>query len=264
MRHGISILVALGVSIAASTASAGVYLESATSKPGSKQPPQINKLWFDGGRMRSESSGKGEGAVTFFKNGAMYILDPASKSYRVMDKATVDQMAAKLGEARKKMEASMAGMPPERRAQVEKMLSQMGGGTAAGQKKRVLKNTGRTETAAGIKCAVWEASVDGQKEEELCAAAPGSVPGGNEMLKTLRQVGEMFKGFTETFSGNKADNAWRDLEKINGIPIVTRSFSGGKVTSENKLSTARNEAVAASRFEVPAGYTEKKLNLGTQ
>jgi hypothetical protein len=259
MRHGAPTLVLLGVSIAAGTASAGAYLESATSKPGSKESPQINKLWFDGGRMRSESSGKGD-AITLFKSGAMYIIDPASKSYRVMDKASIDQMAAKLGEARKKMEASMAGMPPERRAQMEKMMGQMGAGPA---RKRTLKNTGRTETVAGIKCTVWESSVAGQKEDELCAAAPGSVPGGNDMLKTLREVGALFQGFTETFSGS-GDNAWRDLDTIKGIPIATRTFSEGKLTSENKLSVARSEAVPGTRFDVPAGYSEKKLNLGGQ
>jgi hypothetical protein len=249
-----------------SAAFAGAYLETATGQPGSKEAPQVNKMWFDSGRMRTENGGKGEGAIAIFKDQAMYVLDPKSKSYRRIDKATIDQMAAKLAEARKKMEAAMAGMPPERRAMMEKMLGQMGGGAgaaAADAPKRVLKNTGRTETVAGIKCTVWEASVAGQKQEELCAAPPGAVSGGDEMMKTLRQVGEMLKGFTQSFGANsKADNAWRDMDTINGVPILTRDFDGGKVSQETRLSVARKESVTAGQFDVPAGYTEKKITFG--
>jgi hypothetical protein len=253
----------LVAAMAATGAFAGAYLESANSEPGSKAAPELNKLWFEGGKMRSENGSKGGGTSTaIFKNKALYILDNGSKTYRIIDKATVDQMAVKLGEARKKMEAQMATMPPERRAMMEKMLGQMGAG-GAGAPKRVLKNTGRTETVGGIKCAVWEATEGGKKAEELCAAAPGAVPGGDDMLKTLREVGEMFKGFSQNLNaGNKAENAWRDLETINGVPIMTRQFEEGKVTSENRLNVARKESVPASTFEIPAGYTEKKLSFG--
>lgn len=250
--------------LASSVTFAGAYLESSQTESGSRKAPDVNRMWFDGGRMRTENGGRGEGSVAIFKDQAMYVIDPRSKTYRRIDKAALDQMAAKLGEARKKMEAAMANMPPERREMMEKMMGQMGAG-AAGSKaaKRSLKNTGRTETVAGIKCTVWEASVAGKKEEELCAAPPGSVPGGDEMMKTLREVGVMLKSFTDNFGAStKADDAWRDMDTINGVPILTRDFSEGKVTSETRLSVARKESVAGSQFEIPAGYTEKKLELG--
>lgn len=222
-------------------------------------------MWFDGGRMRAENGAEGTGSVAIFKDAAMYLLDPKSHSYRRIDKATVDQFAARLSEAKKHMEAAMANMPPERRAMMEKMMGQMGGAgaAAAGKAKRSLKSTSRTETVGGIRCTVWEATLAGQKEEELCVAPPGSVPGGDEMMKTMRDVGEMLKGFTEGFAANTGtDAAWRDLETINGLPILTRDFEDGKVHSETRLTTSRKESVPAARFEVPAGYTEKKISLG--
>jgi hypothetical protein len=264
MRRTAPLVTALAMTMASSGAFAGAYLESASVEPGAKTPPDLSKMWFDGGKMRSESGGK-SGTSAIYKNRAMYILDAKSKSYRIIDKAMLDQMAAKLGDARKKMEASMANMPPERRAMVEKMMGQMGdAGTGAAAPKRVLKNTGRSETIAGIKCAVWEASAGGKKEEELCAAAPGSIPGGDEMMKTLKEVGQMFQGFSESFNaGNRADNAWRDLDTIKGVPILSREFDdAGKVTSENRLSSARKESIPAGQFEVPAGYVEKKMSFG--
>jgi len=110
---------------------------------------------------------------------------------------------------------------------------------------------------------VWEASVGTDKVEELCAAPAGSVTGGDEMMQTLREVGEMLKGFTQSFgAGSKMDNDWRDIETINGVPILTRGFSEGKPTSETRLSAVRKESAAATLFEVPAGYTQRKMNFG--
>jgi uncharacterized protein DUF4412 len=246
-------------SLAATGACAGAYLESTEGQPGSKDSMRLTRMWFDGGRMRTENGGKGEGSVAIFKNNTMYILDPPNKSYRVIDKASLDQLAAKIAGVRKQMEASMANMPPERRAQMEKMLGKSGEDAAS---KRLLKKTGRTETVAHIKCTVWEASVGGKKEQELCVAAPSSIPGGDDMMTTLRGVSEMLKGFSKNFGGGQADNTWRDLDTVKGVPILMRQFSDGKVTSENHLSVARKESVPAAQFDVPAGYTEKKISMG--
>lgn len=250
---------AFAVALASSAAYGGVYLES-TSTGESKATPKVAHMWFDGGRMRSES---GDGDVAIFKDRAMYTLDPASKTYRVIDQATIERLSGGMAEARKKMEERMASMTPEQRAMVEKMMGRAGGApgaTGAAASKRVLKNTGRTEKTAGISCTVWEATVDGRKEEELCAAK--SFPGGDEVAKTFKEIGEMLKGFTDQMSQmsrNGATQPWRDMQTINGVPIIQRDFENGKVTSETRLTAARTQSVPGAQFEVPAGYTEKKL-----
>ena len=252
----------LTIAFVSGAASAGVYLESSeidlSVKPA--PPPEVSKIWFDGGRMRS-NDGTGDGVI--FKNQSIYALDPDKKSYTVVDKAAMDRMGGQLAEMRKKMEAQMANMPPERRAMMEQMMSQMGGGAGAKQAvKREVTATGRTETVGGFKCKVWEVSVDGVKDQELCAAAPGSLPGGTEVLATMREIGEMLKGLTEgmgSMARRNATDSWADLAKINGIPILTRDFAGGKASSEMRLSVIRSESVPGSMFEVPAGYTQRKM-----
>jgi hypothetical protein len=263
MRSSLFPLAALLVAaVVSSTAVAGVYLES-TRSGADKATAKVSKLWFDGGRMRSE--GSAPGTVAIFKNRTMYTLDAGSKSYRVMDQASIDQLGDRMAGMRKQMEAKMAGMPPEQRQKLEKMLGQMGGGGAPAAAKRTLRNTGRTESAAGVTCTVWEASVDGQKEEEICAAKAATIPGGDEVMATLKEIGVMLKGFTQSVgkvARNGASQPWLDMETINGVPIVHREFENGKVASETRLTTARKESVPGAQFEVPAGYTEKKAGFG--
>lgn len=250
------------------TAQAGVYLETVDKELDGSDAPTTSKMWFDGGRMRTERlEHDGDQDIVIFKNQALYTLDPKSKSYRVLDKATAEKMGAQVAAAKKQMEARMAAMPPEQRKKMEEMMAKLGKGGAgammpgAKAPERTLKNSGRTETVAGIKCTVWEAFEDGQKDEELCAAAPGSVPGGDEVIKTFREMSSMLSSFTETLGAHSGAEPWRDMETINGVPILTRDFDDGKATSETRLTVVRKESVPASSFEVPAGYAEKKMQF---
>ncbi|MEJ1966321.1 MAG: hypothetical protein WDO56_34125 [Gammaproteobacteria bacterium] len=252
-------------------AHAGVYLESLDKELDGSETPKTSKMWFDGGRMRTERPGhEGDLQVVIFKNQAMYTVDSKSKSYRVIDKATAGQMGAQVANAKKQMEARMAAMPPEQRKKMEEMMAKMGKGGAAAMlpgapkpSPRTLRNSGRTETVAGIKCTLWEAFEDGQKQEELCAAPAGSLPGGDDVMKTFRDISTMLSSFTESLgSGRTGNQPWNDMDKINGVPILTRDFDNGKASSEMRLTVVRKESVPAASFDVPEGYKEKKLDLG--
>jgi hypothetical protein len=255
---------AIALAGAATAAHAGVYLESLDKELDGSKTPTASKMWFDGGRMRTENSEN----VVIFKNQTLYTIDSKSKSYRVIDKATAEQMGAQVAAAKKKMEERMAAMPPEQRKRMEEMMAKLGKGAGAGMmpgakpKQRSLKNSGRTETVAGIKCTIWEATEDGTKEQELCAAPAGSVPGGDEVIKTFRDISTMLSAITDKLgAGQASQQPWRDMETINGVPILTRDFADGKATSEMRLTVVRKESVAGSSFEVPAGFTEKKVEF---
>jgi hypothetical protein len=249
------------------TAHAGVYLESVDKELDGSGTPTTSRMWFDGGRMRTERNERaGDQDIVIFKNQSLYTIDSKSKSYRVIDKATAEKMGGQVAAAKKQMEARMAAMPPEQRKKMEEMMAKLGKGGAgammpgAKQRQRTLKNSSRTETVAGIKCTVWEAFEDDKKEEELCAAAPGSIPGGDDVIKTFREISAMLSSFTDKLGTRSAgDEPWRDMETINGVPILTRDFDNGKATSETRLTVARKESVPGSSFEVPAGFSEKKL-----
>jgi hypothetical protein len=257
-----------GSLLLATAAQAGVYLESTDQQLGATEKPSVSKMWFDSGRMRTErQEADGDSQVVVFKDQALYMLDPKSKSYRMVDKATAQRLGGQIAEAKKKMEERMASMPPEQRQKMQEMMAKMGGGAAAGlmggkTPERTVKNTGRTETVAGIKCTIWEAIQDGKKEEELCSAPPSSLPGGDEIMKTFRDISSMLSSFTQSLGAGSRNEPWHDMEKINGVPILTRDFADGKPTSEMRLTSVKKESVAGTSFEVPAGYTQKTMAFG--
>jgi hypothetical protein len=203
--------------------------------------------------------------VQIYKDETIYILEPAEKRYTKLDKAGIERMSGQIAELRKQMEARMATMSPEQRAMVEQM---MGGtvGAAAKEVERTVKPTSRTESAAGQTCKVWEVHASGKKEEELCVVAPGALPGGQEMMTTMRELGDLFKGLMQSLGGRDSNNAvskaWQDLQAVNGIPVITRTFSSGKATNEFRLTSVRSESVPASSFTVPAGYSARTLSMG--
>ena len=244
-------------------ASAGVYMETAHKDlTDAKSAGEKHKMWFDSGNFRAEDADAR--AVQIYKDKIIYIVEMDEKRYTTLDKASIQSLSGQIAEARKQMEARMQNMTPEQREMVEKMMGNMGGLGAKEPLARSIKPTSRTETAAGQTCKVWEVTVNGAKEEELCVVAPGSLTGGTEMMATMKELGDLFRDFMDSLGGagsrNTINDAWRDLQAVNGIPIITRTFENGKPSQEIRLMTVRSEAVPASQFAVPAGFKQKKLD----
>ncbi len=78
----------LAASALGTAAHAGVYLENVEKQMDGSKAPVTSKMWFDSGRMRTERAEADGVDLVIFRNQAMYTLDPKSKSYRVIDKAT--------------------------------------------------------------------------------------------------------------------------------------------------------------------------------
>jgi hypothetical protein len=245
-----------------SAASAGVYMETAHKDlTDTKSAAEKHKMWFDSGNFRAEDAEAR--AVQIYKDKIIYIVEMDEKRYTTLDKESIQSLSGQIAEARKQMEARMKDMTPEQREMVEKMMGSMGGVTKEAPA-RSIKPTSRTESAAGQTCKVWEVTVGGAKEEELCVVAPGSLTGGAEMMATMKELGDLFRGFMDSLGGsgsrNAINDAWRDLQAVNGIPIITRTFENGKPSQEIRLTTVRAESVPASQFAVPAGFKQKKLD----
>jgi hypothetical protein len=253
--------------LASGTAAAGVVLEMTTKdleNPESKADTQ--KLSFQDGQFRVDSLENGRlDATVIYRKGTLYSVDYEGKSYTEIDKATLDRSANQMAAMRKKMQSEMQSMPPEQRAMIEKMMKERGlpgmTGTPPPKPDRAVKETGRTDSAGGRTCRIWEVAVDGAVSQELCVVAPDSLPGGAELMKAMREMAALSRDFMEQVGAGAgpAGDAWSDLEKVKGVPILTRGFVDGKAVDETRLTGIREESVGATAFDVPKGFKQQKI-----
>ena len=107
-----------------STAQAGVFIEMSDHDVASGKMTPRHNLYAQQGMLRTDST---DGhTVVLFKDNAMYMLDSSTKTYRVLDKAAMDQMAGKMNDMMASVQAKIANMPPEQRAAMERAMQGMG------------------------------------------------------------------------------------------------------------------------------------------
>jgi len=241
--------------LAASQVSAGVRIETVTR--------DIKTQVVDGGtqvvmvqdgKIRMNNPKHGNGMI--LKNSVLYVIDDTRKTYSEIDKATMKKTADQAGAAMKQMEEHLKNMPPEQRAQMEKMM----GGNMGGKKDLYeAKDTGKSETSEGRQCRVWNVLKNGKVSEELCVVPFSSLPGKEDFEKAFKELAEATASMTAGLPG--AGDSIKARNSVNGFPVRVRHFDeGGKSRgSETILTKWIAESLAGSTFEIPTGYTKKEL-----
>ena len=239
----------------ASTATAGVRIETITrdsktlAASGKAQLVEVQN-----GAVRSQ----GDGSGMILKAGKIIIIDDKKKTWSELDKATMQGYANQANAAMAQMQERMKNMPPEQRAQMEKM---MGGMAMPGAGKPVVfeaKKTGKTDTVEGRKCANWHLLQDGKIIEEMCVVPFNSLPGKEDMKKSFQELTEAFQGFASAVP-NAAEQV-KVRNTIDGYPVRTRPYVNGAPSgTEHVLKSWTEASIPAAQFEVPAGYKKKEL-----
>src|SRR5690349_8313224 len=206
------------------TASAGVRIETVIrdiATQAQKGPVQVTEV--QNGAVRA---GSAEGSV-LLKGGKMIMLDDKHKTYTEMDKATMEAYAKKANAAMAQMQEQMKNMPPEQRAQMEKMMGGMKMPGASG-KPMVFdaKDTGKSDTVEGRQCRIWNLTRDGEIVDEMCVVPFSTFPGKEDMQKTMKELAEAFSGMTKAMPG-AADQA-KIRANVNGYPVRSRPYFNGK------------------------------------
>jgi hypothetical protein len=237
-------LLGIATCAASSLASAGTYVESVVTNHFAPQaPPQPMKMWVDGaGKFRLETQ-KGE-QVQIFRDKAFYTLNTATKRYTKTDQASLDAALKKASQATADLRALL---PPDQRDKAKSPPA------APPAMERTVKPTTRTETAAGQSCKVWEVYMNNNKVRELCVVEIGKLPYGKDLLSTMQQVNDAFKNSPGSME------AWADVQKMNGFPVITRMYLNGKLFQEVKTTAIRSEKTTDSQFAIPAGFQEQQM-----
>jgi hypothetical protein len=245
---------ALGLA-AATTAGAGVVMHMAEKDLASGKQSDHEVWYLQGGMMRVDTlDDRGHiRRMSMLRDSAIWEFDVEKRTYSKLDKAA---MQAQMAYANDKMKEMMAKMPPERRAQMEQAMKNM---QQPKHHEYTWTDAGRSDRAGPYSCHVWEGRHDNKVSEEVCVAPTGSLPGGDELVATMRQALTVVR---DVMSGTPmAGAAFSDFakryEQMNGFPVLTRHMSNGKAYRETLVTAVDRQAVPGDKFEIPKGFTEK-------
>ncbi len=239
----------------AGVAHAGVVIHSTSKDLKSGREADHQTYYVQSGLVRIESAdAHGQPRqITLFRDNALWELQPAQHTYTKMDKSAMQQ-------ANRQMEQQLAQMSPEQRAMVEKM---MGGAAkppgAPNPQEATWTDTGKTETVAKYTCRLWESRFNGKLETQFCVVPTGTLPGGDELVSAMREVGKTARDIASTIPAVAAASS-RQLaafERLQGYPILVRHFSNDTPTREDVLQSIDRQSVPARQFEIPKDYTER-------
>lgn len=243
------------------SAQAGTVLEMLNRDLANKREGTA-KTYAQAGKMRIESGSGAQDTFAIFRDETIYTLNPKDKTYIAMDRATMQQLAAQLNPALKMLQEQMANMSPEQRAQVERMVGNKLPGSESAPAEEVRK-TARTGKVAGYACTYAEILQNGVLQSEACVAPPSDLQGSKELydaaLKVSALVKDMMASVDSPWIKQMMNREIENFQKLGGVPLMTRVFDEGKPIHEATLKSLHTQALAASLFEIPAGYKKQDL-----
>jgi len=128
----------------------------------------------------------------------IWAIESDARTYTEMSPDTVQKMGSQLSAAMAQMQARLAQLPPEQRAQIEAMMAQRGGALGAPPQKRITyAKAGGGKTVGSWRCETYAKMVNGQKEEDLCMAPIGSVGITADDLKVLDSISTMMEPLSQ-------------------------------------------------------------------
>ncbi|HUO80223.1 MAG TPA: DUF4412 domain-containing protein [Steroidobacteraceae bacterium] len=246
---------ALGLA-AATTAGAGVVIQMADRDVKSGQQSDRD-VWYAQGALlrvdRLDDAGHVQ-RMSILRDGAIWEVDVERRTYTRIDKAA---MQGQMGVMDERMKAALASMPPERRAKMEQMMQNM----QQAHHDYAWSDTGKSDRVGQYGCRTWEGRRDNKPSEEVCVAPTSSLPGGDELLATMRQASKVVQDvLSATPQGGRMFGEYiKRFEQMNGFPVRTRHLSGGQFSRESIVTKVERQSLPADKFEIPKGYAEKPL-----
>lgn len=211
--------------------------------------------------VEPEPGAKGPHMVFRGDKNVLWTMDPSTKTYVEMNGEMMKSLAAEMGPAMEQMKEQMKALPPDQRAKAEAMMNaQMGGGAGAKEPVVEVKNSGEKQTIAGYVCTHWDVFKDGKKVSEVWAADWSAAHVKKADFAVLKSMGQFMDDLRKSSPMMRRNNdAVVEMTRVDGFPVLVRQYADDKLVGETALQKVESKSIDASAFELPTGYTERKL-----
>jgi hypothetical protein len=217
----------------------GMYWESTITIPGQNQQEKLMKTFYLPKKMKTISEGENEYRIIRIDQEKVYSVNVAEKTYSEMTFAEIEASGKQTEQQMAKLKEQMNAMPAEQRKMMEKML----GANTPGKTEATYKivKTGEKKIVSGFACTRCSMM---QNEKEIASLwvtqdVKGYAAMRQDMMEQIRRM-SMLKGLAEAMS------------TLDGFPIEMDMTQGVKTL----VTKVEHRAIAASEFEIPAGFTK--------
>ena len=243
---------AIAAAVAAMPAWAGTVITSETQTPQSASGKSVVYLEADRARIESGDT------VTIFRadQNVAYVVNPTEKKFMRMTPESMKKMASAMEAARAQMAEQMKSMPPDQRAQMEKMLA---GAMPAQPQKIEFRKEGGATTVGKWQCEKVEQLADGKPQAQLCVARLSALGLGKGDLGVLQLLATFMQQAAPQSAGATAATDPQALEKIVGYPAFAVHMEVAAANLKTTTQSVEQKALPADLFEVPAGYQEETM-----
>lgn len=215
-------------------------------------------------RMDLETTAEGKFRTSMIFNGEreeLMLLDHSKSEAVIIDRATMERVAAQLQDARKQMEQALANVPAEQRAMMEQMMKgQMKGMMESPPPTEVVK-TSQTGTTNGYPWVKYDVVQEGDKIREYLVTDWSKLDIDASTFEVFKDMADFLEGFTKGLGMNMADvmeNPFNEASALDGFPVVTREFEDGVAGHETHLDSVTTGDVDGALFENP-GYKVNRM-----
>lgn len=240
---------------AASAARAGVTFVQSTREVGGDKPASTNTIHLEKDRVRIEAGANPDSYFIYRGDKkAFYAVNLKDKSYMEMTEKDFNEMMGKMDAAMKKMNETLAKLPPDQRKSMEAMMAKMmpGGGKTP---KTVYKKIGSGGAVNGWSTDKYEGTREGEKHSEIWTTAPKNLHIEEADFQVLKDMAKFFEKFAKNLQGMIGDKS----NGLEGVPVKTITYQDGKPRFQSEVKEVKKENQPAALFEIPAGLTQKKL-----
>jgi len=185
----------------------------------------------------------------------LHMIDDETKTYLDLDKSTMGGA----GDPMQMMQAQLAKMTPEQRAQAEPMMKSMMGAMAAPPPLTYTQRPG-TLTVAGYDCTLFEGTRGGQKVTEYCGSTSNDFRMSDAERATMLAMQTYLRNVAILVrTSDDATRAFQWDTSVDGYPVLTRCFVNGATTLDLTLDHVTRTPIPRDVFEIPKGYKKQEL-----
>jgi hypothetical protein len=222
-------------------------------------------VYLDDARVRIDSDEGGNDFTVIYHaiegRPTYWVIDRKAKTYYEFDRAAMLKTRRDLEESIKVMRRQLKSMPPAQREQMERTMKQNMLRMGFTETRIEYTPVSRDVKVSDWRCTHYQGDRAGVKVEEVWAAAPNELGIGDEDLRALGKMAELFESTGQDmpafFSFKRTGR--EDETTYDGFPVIVVSYEEGKRQEKSQVKEVRSEELADDFFDLPQGFSKRDL-----